>query len=244
MNENSGILLPVQEAYGAYLKAWHGGLYGDTASTAEFAARDASSAIMWAPGRMVDAAEEMLELYRKASIGAPGANALFPVVLVAMARDYTPVPSAFGHQVGDRQLVSLVDDPNASVYGYRQAMAEIRTQIAICASDAPSAKSLAAQFDLYVGAIPRRRFKATHQWGQYTLPLPVMVETPEITWQDVKTDQQNLILLVGDVILRAVLPFLDAPKPGEPNDGTSNNPPGYPVIAEVATEETQLPINP
>lgn len=243
MNENSGLLLPVQQAYSEYLKRWYAGLYPDTLSMQEFVGRGVGKSILWVPGRMVDQAEEMLEMYRKAALGAAGANALLPVVLVAMSKDYTPVPSEFGHQVGDRQMVALVDDPNASVYGYRQAMVEVRTQLVAFASDDKTAKSLAMQLDLFIGAIANRRFTATHSWGQYSLAMPTMVETPEVNWQAVANDQKNLTMLAGDVTLRTVLPFLDAPKPGEPNDGTSNNPPGYPVIVEVTTTPQVQPIN-
>src|SRR5450830_842080 len=100
-----GMLMPVKMALSKYMTNWYSGLYASTPSLDEFVARGISRSIMYVPGRMLDDAEKMLELYRKASMGLTGANSLFPIVLIAMAKEWVPVAEAFGHQVGDRQMV-------------------------------------------------------------------------------------------------------------------------------------------
>jgi hypothetical protein len=229
--KTDGMLMPIKLAFAGYIKTWYNGLYGSTPSINEFIARGAGKSILFAPDRMIDDAEKVLELYRKANISTQGKNSLLPVVLIAMARDWQPVAESFGHQVGDRQMVCLTEDADASIYGYRQAMGEVRTQVAIIASDSPTAKGLAAQLSMYIGAIANRRFYSKVTWGDYTLDMPVMIESPQVNWMDVKTGQENITILAGDIQLNCVFPFLDAPGDGEENDGSSHNPPGYPSLS-------------
>jgi hypothetical protein len=230
---SSGDLNPLKEALGTYLGAWYAGVYGDTPSVIEFAARGYERSVLWAPGRMVDYAEEMLKLYQKNSNGEKGANSLLPVVLIALAKEYTPTPGEAGGKQVERQIVSIVE--GGSAYGYRQAMADKRAQIVIFGAEEMSANSLAAQLGLYLGAIPNRRFTASHTFGQYTFEMPWMIETPDIEFSEVRVDLKNLTVLACNLNLRGTIPYFDAPGVGEPNDGTTNNPPGYPVLNQITT---------
>lgn len=231
----NGDLFPLRDAFSRYLHRWYDGLYPDTKAMQEFTVRGIGRAIAWAPGRMVDEAEKMLEAYRKNNnTGVPNKGALLPVVLVALAKDYTPTGGDWGGRQVGRQLVRLTDESDASVYGYRQAMADIRAQVVIFAAEEVTAKSLAAQFSLFVGEVPHRRFTAQHAWGQYTLDVPVMIESPDLMFAEVKTEQSNITILAADLTLKAVIPYLDAPKPGEPNDGSGRNPPGYRTVDTIS----------
>ncbi len=234
-NADSGMFYPIKAAYGAYIGRWHAGLLGDTKSTREFAARPLGRAAMFVPGRMIDQAEDMLESYRKnENTTEPGKNTILPIAMVAMAKDAMPVMGDIGQQIADRIMVCLTDEPDASVYGYRQGYYEWRTQIVIAAADEPSAHSLAAQFTLFVAVKGNRRFLSAYEWGEYTVHMPVTIETPDVTFMAVQNDAKNLTILAADVTLRALVPFLDAPKEGEPNDGSSHNPPGYPVMGGIS----------
>ena len=229
-----GITFPVKAAFSGYMTRWYNGsVYGDTPAVKEFLQRGLARSMMWAPARMVDAAEDMLAAYRKNENGPKGANSLLPVVLVAMAKDYNPTGSDMGgHQVR-RQLIAFDEGPDASMYGYRQAEGDVRTQVLIMAGDEPSAKSLAAQFSWYVAQLGNRRFKVQHTFGQYSFELSATVETPEITFMAVANEQKNLTMLVADLTIRTLFPFLDAPMDGQPNDGSTNNPPGYPRLQQI-----------
>lgn len=233
----NGDFFPLKLAFSDYMKKWYNGIYPDTKAVQEFVQRGLERSVVWAPDRMVDLAEDMLKSYQKntnVSDGGSvkhGKNALFPIVILAMARDYIPAgPDQGGRQVG-RRLVRLIED--GSIYGYRQAMGEIRTQIVIMAPESGTARSLASQFSLFVGEIPNRRFKVKHKWGQYQITMPCMLEIPDIVFSAVQSESPNMVILAADVTLKAVIPYLDAPKEGEPNDGSANTPPGYPVVAEV-----------
>lgn len=233
--------LGLKSAFGEYMGRFYAGLYPDTTALERFMQRGLSQSILWAPGRMVDAVEEMLKSYQKnenvpgGQPIKPGAGSPFPVIFAAMAKDYVPSEGSFGGRQVHRQMVALEDGPGASVYGYRQAMGDVRVQVAVLAADDPTARSLAAQFSLFVGEIPNRRFTVRHQWGQYTLELVCMLETPDIMFSKIDPENRGMTILVADLTLKAVFPYLDAPRAGEPNDGTTNNPPGYPLVEQINT---------
>lgn len=227
----NGDFFPLKQAFSEYMARFYAGLYPDTSAMQEYTARGIARSIVWAPDRMVDAAEEMLASYRKNSNGPQGSNSLFPIILVALAKDYIPTGGDWGGRQVGRKMVSIVE--GGSVYGYRQAMGDIRVQVVIIAAESATARSLAAQFALFVGERHNRRMYCSHTWGQYTFDMPCMLESPDMMFGSVQSDQTNITILAGDLDLKATFPYLDAPKPGEPNDGTTNNPPGYPVLAGV-----------
>jgi hypothetical protein len=163
--------------------------------------------------------------------GDPGKNAKFPIVLLAMSKDFSPVTGDWGRQQSHRTMISLAE--NGSVYGYRQAMMEARLQIALCATDSATARSLASQLSLWMAAPANRTIPVTRAWGQYTLTHPTQIENPDLAIMAMQMDQPNISMLVTDVTLKITIPYLDAPKDGEPNDGTTNNPKGYPLITEA-----------
>lgn len=233
----NGDFFPLKVGFSEYMVRWYRALYPDTAAVKEFVERGESRSIVWAADRMVDQVEDMLKSYQKnnntAELGdvSPGRNALFPVVVLAMSKDYMPAgPDQGGRQVG-RRLIQL--EEGGSIYGYRQAMGEIRVQVVIMAAESASARSLASQFSLFVGEIPNRRFSSIHKFGQYDLTIPCMLETPDIMFSQIQTDNQNMTVLACDLTLKTVTPYFDAPRDGEANDGTDNNPPGYPSVAQI-----------
>lgn len=244
----NGDFHPIKVAFGQYMARFYLGVYPDTSAMRSFTERGAPRSIVWAPDRMVDYVEEMLKSYQKnenstpSAPYAPGANALFPIMIVAMAKDYTPGGADMGMRQVGRQLVCIDNnDPNASVYGYRQAMGDLRVQVVIMAAEAPTARSLAAQFSLFVGEIPNRRFKVRHTWGQYQIDMPCMLESPDIMFSRVEPENQGMTILIADLTLKVTMPYFDAPSAGDQNDGTSNNPPGYPTVEQynVLNEVTQ-----
>lgn len=230
----NGDLFPIREAVSQYMARFYAGVQADTLALQEFKARGVNRCLMWAPDRMVDSVEDMLRSYQKNDNDGPvNANAKLPVMFLAMSKDYIPTGGDWGGRQLGRQLMYLTDEPDASVYGYRQAMGDVRVQVCILCAESQSARSLAAQFALFVGEIPNRRMTALHQWGQYTLEMPAMLETPDIMFSDVKAEQPNVTILVADLTLKILIPYLDAPGEGEPNDGTDHNPPGYPTVQQV-----------
>lgn len=222
------------------MRAFYAQLHADTPAMQEYVQRGAARSIVWSPARMVDAAEEMLAAYqRNANSPTEGKNSLLPIIVVGMAKDYTPTDGGFGGRQVGRQFVSLTDDCDASVYGYRQAMGDVRAQVVIFAHEEMTARSLAAQFCLWLGDVNNRRFKTAHQWGEYTVTMPVMLESPDTIFQSIDVGHKQLTVLAGDITFKVTIPYFDAPKAGQPNDGSNHNPKGYPRITEVSVKSME-----
>lgn len=236
----NGDLYPIKQAFGEFLGRWYATLYADTQAITEFVGRGMAKCVKLAPGRMIDDAEAMLASYQKDQQGPRGANALLPIVLVAMGRDYTATGGDWAGRQAPRKMVCLTDEPGASIYGYRQAMHDVRVQFAIIAAEEMSARSLAAQLALFFGDPGlNRRFYAKHTFGQYQLQMPVMIENPDLMFA-VAGQSKTMTVLVGEITLKAVIPYFDAPKAGEDNDGTTNNPPGYPRVTEISVVQARF----
>lgn len=233
-----GDQFPLKVAFSEYLGRWYRSLYGDTKAVQEFTLRGFAHCVQWAPGRLVDQAEEILKAYQKNDNAPQGRNTLLPFVAVGMARDFTPMGGDWGGRMVGRRMVAI--EPGGSTYGYRQAQHEVRAQVVIFAADVDSAKSLAAQFCLFTGVPENRRFKAKHTFGQYEVEMPAVLEMPDPIFMNVQTEQKNITILAGDLTLKAQIPYFDAPKPGDPNDGTTNNPPGYPILSEVVVTDVAV----
>ena len=207
-----------------------------------YVARPLAKAIAWAPARMVDAAEDMLSLWMRSDMdGAPTTPSEMPVIIVAMAKDYTPTGRDYTRQVADRQMVMIPGDTKERLFGLRAAAGDIRAQVVIFAMDVPTAHSLAAQFALFLDATENRRFKATYRFAGMDLQWPVQIESPESFASSIATDAKNLTVLALDVTLRAEIPLFDAPAAGQPNDGKgipgTDDPAGYPLVQGIAVTD-------
>lgn len=237
---------PVKVAFGGFLHGFYRGVMADTAGVQSWAQRDFAKAAEWVPGRMVDAAEEMLAAWRKNDTSrADQPTPQLPVFLVAMARDFVPAASEFGRSNGDWTWVQIPGDPKKRTFQMRSVVADIRTQVLIAAADSPTATSLAMQFDAYCSSFEHRRFSAAYPLAGMSQNWPVQVEMPDILMPSIATEQKNLTMLVGDLTLRATVPMLKAPRASEPNDGKGAganqdrpfaegyDPSGYLVVTEA-----------
>lgn len=233
MSDKLGDLFPPKLAFAEYMARWYQTVYGDTRATEEFAQRGAGKAIKLVSGRMIDDVQAMLESYQRDQQDEHGKNSKLPIVFVALARDYTTTGGDWGGRQVSRRMVRLEDTASASVYGLRLAMHDVRAQVVVMAADEGSARSLAAQLGLFVGDIANRRFIARHEFGQYTIPAPIVIENPDLMFGSAGTSKTMTILL-ADLTLKVSTPYLDAPKPGEENDGSTNNPPGYRTVTDVS----------
>lgn len=235
MSIKLGDLYPSKLAFAEYMARWYLTVYGDTQATEEFAARGAGKAIKLVSGRMIDDVQAMLDSYQRDQQGEHGKNSKLPIVFIGMARDYTTTGADWGARQVSRRLVRLEDSENSSVYGLRVAMHDVRAQVVVMAADEGSARSIAAQLGLFVGDFANRRFVARHTFGQYTVPAPIVIENPDLMFGSAGTSKTMTILL-ADLTLKVTMPYLDAPKNGEANDGTTNIPPGYPVVSSISVQ--------
>lgn len=209
-----------------------------TEAMREYVGRGIAKSIVWAPGRMVDQAEEILAQWRRNdNSGEAGSSAFLPVVAVAMAKDYSPVPGDFSRQLAEGQYVMIPADTKERIFKLRQAQGDRRTQIVIFAADEPTARSIATQFGLWVAQFVSRTFDVPYQFAGFTHLWPAMLESTDAPAQNIQHDQKNLTILACDIVLRETIPMFSAPKEGEPNDGKGTDPvtdpSGYPGLQQV-----------
>ena len=230
---------PVKIAFAEWLGRYYQSLVPATRGMSEFCARGLDKSIAWAPGRMVDAADEMLESWqRNDTDSAPTAPAKLPVILVAMSRDTTPTGREFTRNVSEAEYITFPCDPKARAFKLRSFAADIRVQLAIFAHDEPTARAIAAQFMLFADTFVNRRMISAWPFAGFVHHWPVAIESPAIPAMSVMTDAKNITILVLDMVLKASVPLYQAPRVGEPNDGKGDpanpdDPAGYPLVTEV-----------
>lgn len=235
------MLEPVKAAFGQFVGRYFASLVPTTRPLERYVQRELDDAIKWAPARMVDQVEEMLSQWFRADHGpGPTKPPELPAILVAMAKDYTPTGRDYTRQVADRMLVMILGDPKERLFGLRAVAGDIRAQLVFVATDEPSARSLAAQFLLFLDATENRRFGARHTFAGQATPWPVQIESPGAPAMAIASDAKNLTILALDVTLRAEIPLYDAPAAGQPNDGKgvpgTDDPAGYPLVQTIGID--------
>lgn len=230
---------PIKEALGRFMVRYYDSLVPTTKPLDAFVRRGAAKSIAWAPGRMVDSAEEMLRLWLRSDVKAAGTTQPpdLPVIMVAVAKDYIPSGREYTRQIADANDVVIEQDPKERVFALRTAAGDIRTQVVFFATDEPSARSLAAQFLLFLDATPNRRFESFYPFAGQVTDWPIQIEAPDVPAQSIESEAKNLTILAVDLTLKATIPFFSAPRAGEPNDGKgepgTDDPAGFPRVARV-----------
>lgn len=227
----------LQTAFGQYIERWHRKLVPTTPAMNEYVARPYIESVAWAPGRMVDRAEEMLGAWRRNDNTGKTSGALLPVVLVALAKDYYPVGGDHGRQVSQQEYVMLPTDPKERIFKLQMIQGARRGQILIAAEEEATARSIANQMILFFNDIPNRRFYASYTFAGIADTWPITLETNDIPALTVDSEGKNLTLLALDFHLMETIPFLRGPTGDEPNDGkgsgTPEDPNGYPGVDAI-----------
>lgn len=235
------MLEPVKVAFGGYMRDFYAGIVPTTKPLEAYVARGLAKSIVWAPSRMVDSAEDMLSSWqRNDTDDAVTRPTNLPVMIVAMARDYSPTGRDYTRQMAESVMITFPGDVKERVFGVRTMAGDIRAQIAIFASDEPTARSIAAQFLLFIDSTQNRRFTASYRFAGMDMDWPVQLEAPDSPAMSIQTDAKNLTILAIDITLKAEIPLFDAPAAGQPNDGRGiagdkDDPAGYSLVVQVDT---------
>ncbi|MGL5451848.1 MAG: hypothetical protein ACRDBT_05485 [Aeromonas sp.] len=236
---------PVKAALGGFMQGFYRQIAPTTKPLNEFTTRGFAQCVAWAPGRLVDKADEMLGAWMKNdSAQAPAALPKLPVILVGVATDYTPIASNYGTQIAEPIDVLLPGDEKGRYFQMRLVAGELRAQVAIFAHDEPTAKSLAAQFLLYLSSPANRGFDAVFAYAGVDNTLPVMISTQDNPAMSIETGAKNLKALAIDLTLICSVPIFNAPADGEPNDGKgipgTADPAGYPLTQVVDIDANEV----
>ena len=229
---------PVKAALGAYMSGFYARIRPTTKPLNEYIARGMPYSVVMAPTKLVDEVEKMLLAWqRNDTYTATTRPAKLPVIFVGVAQDYTPTSREYTRQISNPIDVALPGDSLNRVFKLSTIAGDIRAQIAFVAAEEPTAKSLAAQFALYIDAPQNRRFLVPWTFAGATNNWACTLETPETPASRVQTENYDCVILVMDLTLRTTVPLFEAPGVGDPNDGQgtpgTDNPAGYPVALEV-----------
>jgi hypothetical protein len=226
---------PLQQGFGAYMAQFYGQLVADTPAMAEFIKRGLAKSVVWAPGRMIDGVEDMLNEWRKNdNAGGPSQSPYLPVMLCAMSKDFMPSMADWGVAVGTSLDVMNPADPHQRTYRLRTSSNEYRVQVVIVAPEAETAHSIAMQFHLWANGDGGRRFKHYHTYAGMQHDFPAVLEEIDLGAIDARSEQKNITILTVNMNLRAVIPIFKAPAEDEANDGKPA-PAGYPVVLDYTT---------
>lgn len=231
--------IEVKSAFGAYVGEFYASLVPTTKPMHEFVARGLAKSCVWAPGRMIDQVEDMITSWQRNDTDqGPTQPPKLPVIIVAVAKDYIPSGRDFSRQISETLDVILPDDEKERCFGLRVMSGDIRAQVAFCAVDEPTAKSLASQFMLFIDSVEKRRFFAHYPFAGERLPFPVQIESPDVPAITVNTGNKNLSVLAADLTLKASIPLFSGPNGNQPNDGKGTpgnvaDPNGYPLVKDV-----------
>lgn len=229
---------PVKEAFGAYMGRFftRANLNPTTRPMIEYVARPLDQAIAWCPGRMVDYAELMLAEWQKNNTDGEVTQGFgrLPVVLVAMAKDYS---LSDGYTVLDPEYVTLPDDPKSRVFMLQTLTGTIRVQVAVFAEDEPTARSIAAQFLRYARQRQNRDIAVNFCFAGMRQVWGMSVLSESATASSIPVEAKNLSILTIDLNLQVTIPQYTAPAEGEPSDGKgvpgTDDPAGYPVVIDT-----------
>lgn len=228
--------------FGHYMSRFFDQLVPTTKPMAEYCRRPFKYAVMLAPARMIDMAEDLLAKYLRADIQKDfGSNTRphnLPVILVAFARDVTPTGRDYGRQIANAEWVTLPGDEKERVFKIRTVASDVRVQCAVFASDEPTARSIAAQFLLHVDATQNRRFWVDYEYAGIPLKFPAQLETTEVIAPLTPTEANNLTVLAIDLTLKCTIPLINGAKTEEEADdkgivGDEFDPAGYRIVETV-----------
>lgn len=199
------MFLPVKEAFGKYMRGYFETLQ-DNARLSEYLSRPFERAVVMAPGRMVDAQEEMLlKYYRVDDQEGPTHPHKLPIIIVAFAKDTIPTGRDYTRQIADKVLIEIPGIGNP--VEVRTSSIDIRAQVVVNTMDEPSARSLMAQFLVYVDETPSRRFWSTYLYEGKETHWPVQIEDNGPMPMTISSDAKNLTTLAVDLTLKATVPL-------------------------------------
>lgn len=229
MNPPIGLTTPVKAAFADWLCAFYAQFYPDTPAGVEWAARGHVKAMQWAPGRMVDDVESMLSTYKRVNNSGNASTSTFlPVLIAAVAADYTETPGEAGRNVMDWRSMAMPGDTLNRHLKVRVMSADLRAQVVVIATDSPTAMSIIGQLAEWTKT--RRTFQARYVFQTVASDWPVVVQSEDRMAVPTPVGE-HLSILTLDLKLRAGMPMFRAPAGDEATDGQT--PPGFPVVEQV-----------
>lgn len=233
---------PVKVGFGEFLQHFYADLVGTTKQVTEFKRRGFPYSFVYAPSRMVDKVDEMLATWQRNDTNQSNTQpSKLPVVICAFAKDYSPTGRDYTIQISDGLDIMIPEDGKQRCFKVKTISGDLRVQLAICTADEPSAKSIAAQFLLFLDNINRRGFNAIYQFAGIDVEFPCQIEAPDNPASNIETGNNNITILSLDLNLKCTVPLYESPDLDDPDaDGTGTDnvtdPSGYKVVDSISLD--------
>ena len=144
----------------------------------------------------------------------------------------------------DKAWVQLPNDPKERWFQVESTSGEIRVQVAFFAEDEPTARSLAAQFMMFMKRRELLNARVTFCFAGLPQYWPLNISTSSLSASNVQSEANNLTILVVDFSVKPVIPFYEAPNADEQHDGKgvpgTDDPAGYAVVRYFKREPMDL----
>lgn len=187
-----------------------------TPALQEFVAREPSHAVAIVPGRMVDAAEDMLTLWQRNEPNAgPSKPHKMPVALVAVARDVNPTQVGRNKEISSPVHVIIPGDDQQRVFELRTQARDYRVQVLFAAHDSDTAESLASQFVLWLGNWRNHVFEVNWKFAGIDSFWPAQLDTADVLPNLIQTDVKSLTMMAVDVSFCTTQPIYRGVGAGE-----------------------------
>lgn len=187
-----------------------------TPALKEFITRSPAHAVAMVPGRMVDAAQDMLTLWgRNEPSAGPSKPPKLPVVLVAVARDVTPTGQNRTKGISDPVHIILPGDAKERVFELRTMPRDYRVQLVLVAQDSDSAESLAMQFDNWIFSRSNQVFDVGWEFAGHQVNWPAQFDGSDLMFSTIPTGVKSLTMIAVDVTICATQPIYRAVGDGE-----------------------------
>lgn len=229
MPNNLGRYDVIKAAFAAHILKGLNQISPVTPALKAYQQRENHSKLAVCEDRMVDKAEELLAQYQKA--GARHLDAPLPVVLLAFAKETSPIAPDRGMSIANSVIVALSPNEGPPYYKARFDHVEARAQLAYVTHESETARAMVSQMRLYLNAFESHRWLLDWQYNDESFSTTCSLESYEPMDEPIDVDgRNNLTILVWNLTLNCQMPYLDEPVPvvkqvdytmGTPNQSVS-----------------------
>ena len=208
MHTNLGRYEVIKSAFAAHILKGLNGIFAVTPALVSYQVREPARKLAVCDDRMVDKAEELLAQYQKA--GANNLNAPLPMVLLAFAKDMSPIAPDRGQSIANPVTIALTDEAAPPYYKARFDHSEARAQLAFIAHESETARAMVSQMRLYLDTFEAHRWPL--QWMYKNQPFTTTCSLESYEPMDEPVDvegRNNITILVWNLTLNFQMPYLD-----------------------------------
>jgi hypothetical protein len=237
----------LKAGFGQWLTRYRSDVIGMTGNMQEWLNRDLPKAIAFAPSRLVDQAELMVNAWLNNDTEASTTTSYkLPMVLVGMNADSMGTGYDYASKIIDPVYVIIPDDPKERAFKLNMIQDDMRFQIVFFARDLATVKGMVDQFRVFSAKTGNDVIPCSYDFAGIPITFESQLESSEVFAPKTQTEVKNLHILVVDMAVKTSIPLYSAPRIGEPNDGKgvpeTDDPAGYLLVDTVTNVGVAVPV--